>query len=318
MPRTAPARQRLHLAGGLPPRRSRPSFVPTTEVMSGSFTILTRGEGPQRLHQVLTVQTQAHADDHRHQAADVRHHAGTAPAAAADLTAAGRRAFRPRRGRHPRPGAVSPQTSGGTVPFAFVVRRGAATTRFDTAARHRSRRRSSLPPRRRLRGRFRDRPRVVNRRHHTATRGVGWGPHAHASRACRPSGRRARTAPELPDHRPARGSWAGANDVDKGTTSIQLPRSLPPTVNLTSSFAYYSPTWQPSADDFFRVGVVGPGKHAVFEERPAAMDAAATAAQSVDDRLRGPDDPASGSVADWVAGASTVEAGADSVVIIRR
>jgi hypothetical protein len=118
------------------------------------------------------------------------------------------------------------------------------------------------------------------------------------------------------------GSWAGANDVDKGTTSIQSPAIvLPPSGILSLSFAYYfAHLGNSSADDFFRVSVVGPGgSTAVFEERgSASMDAAAWAAQSVDvSAFAGQTIRIRFEAADN-AGASTVEAGADSVVIIRR
>jgi glucose/arabinose dehydrogenase len=120
----------------------------------------------------------------------------------------------------------------------------------------------------------------------------------------------------------AAGFWAGRNDVDKGTTSIQSPPiALPAFSSLTLGFAFYFAHFSnATADDFFRVSVVGPGgTTTVFEERGAAtVDAAAWVAQSVDlSAFAGQTVRIRFEAADN-ARPSLVEAGVDAVAIVGR
>ncbi|HEX6739489.1 MAG TPA: PQQ-dependent sugar dehydrogenase, partial [Vicinamibacteria bacterium] len=81
------------------------------------------------------------------------------------------------------------------------------------------------------------------------------------------------------------GASVGANDVDGGVTSIQSPAiTLPASGTATLSFGFYfAHLGNSSADDFFRVRIVGPGgTTTVFQELGSAtVDAAAWASQSV-------------------------------------
>jgi hypothetical protein len=81
------------------------------------------------------------------------------------------------------------------------------------------------------------------------------------------------------------GASVGANDVDGGVTSIQSPAiTVPASGAATLSFGFYfAHLGNSSADDFFRVRIVGPGgTTTVFQELGStAVDAAAWASRSV-------------------------------------
>ena len=120
----------------------------------------------------------------------------------------------------------------------------------------------------------------------------------------------------------AAGFWAGRNDLDNGTTSIESPAiTLPPSGTLTLSFAFYfSHLRNASSDDFFRASVVGPsGATAVFQELgtaqlvPAAwatrsVDISGFAGQTIRIRFEAADS----------GGSSLIEAGVDDVSIVAR
>jgi glucose/arabinose dehydrogenase len=117
------------------------------------------------------------------------------------------------------------------------------------------------------------------------------------------------------------GSYAGANDLDAGLTSIQSPAITLPTGSITINFRYYFSHSGSTAADFFRVRILG-GSGAlqtVFQETSSASnDAAAWISRSVNlsgyagqtIRIR--------FEANDVAGASYVEAGVDDVVVTRQ
>ena len=70
----------------------------------------------------------------------------------------------------------------------------------------------------------------------------------------------------------AAGSGVGSNDIDGGVTSVRSPNiALPSSGDITLSFSYYmAHTSNSSADDFFRVTVVGSSNSVVLEELGAA------------------------------------------------
>jgi phosphoesterase family protein len=118
------------------------------------------------------------------------------------------------------------------------------------------------------------------------------------------------------------GASAGANDVDGGVTSIQSPAiALPSGARLTLSFAFYlAHTNNATADDFFRVSIVGSGgTTAVFQELgTAANDAGAFATTSADiSRFAGQTIRILVEAADNVGG-SLLEAGIDDVRITQQ
>jgi len=119
----------------------------------------------------------------------------------------------------------------------------------------------------------------------------------------------------------AAGASAGANDIDGGVTSIQSPPiAIPAGGTVTLSFAFYfSHLNNSSADDFFRVQVVGATTQTVLQELgSAANDDAAWVTRSVDiSAFAGQSVRILISAADN-AGGSLVEAGVDDVVITRQ
>lgn len=121
---------------------------------------------------------------------------------------------------------------------------------------------------------------------------------------------------------PLAGSGVGDNDVDGGVTSIQSPAiALPTGGTLTLSLVYYfAHLNNSSADDFFRVRVVGPtGSTTVIEQLGSAttvaavfqkrlIDLSAFAGQTVHLVIEAAD----------LAGASLVEAAVDDLRITRQ
>lgn len=73
------------------------------------------------------------------------------------------------------------------------------------------------------------------------------------------------------------GSSVGSNDIDGGVTSIRSPDiSLPDTDGILLSFAYYFAHFDnATADDFFRVSVVGSSTSVLFEQLGTAQNRAA-------------------------------------------
>ena len=117
------------------------------------------------------------------------------------------------------------------------------------------------------------------------------------------------------------GAAAGDNDVDGGVTTIQSPVIAIPaggTVALSLAF-YFAHLNNATADDLFRVQVVGATTQTVIQELgTAANDAAAWTTQSVDiSAFAGQSIRIVITAADN-AGGSLVEAGVDDVVITRR
>jgi extracellular elastinolytic metalloproteinase len=118
------------------------------------------------------------------------------------------------------------------------------------------------------------------------------------------------------------GAAVGTNDVDGGVTTVRSPAiTLPATGTLILSFAsYFSHLDNSSADDFFRVGIVGTSRSAVlFQELgsptndPAAwvtrsFDITSFAGQTIRILFLAADN----------AGGSLVEAGVDTVTIVQR
>jgi subtilisin family serine protease len=119
----------------------------------------------------------------------------------------------------------------------------------------------------------------------------------------------------------AAGASAGVNDLDGGVTSIQSPPiTLPSTGTLTLSMSFYfAHLNNSSADDFFRVQIVGATTSVVIQEAgTAANDDAVFAARSVDiSAFAGQTVRILISAAD-LAGGSLVEAAVDDVRIERR
>jgi hypothetical protein len=119
----------------------------------------------------------------------------------------------------------------------------------------------------------------------------------------------------------AAGAAAGDNDIDGGVTSIQSPVIAIPaggTVTLSLAF-YFAHLNNSSADDLFRVQIIGAAAQTVLEELGSAVnDNAAWATRSVDiSAFAGQSVRILISAADN-AGGSLVEAGVDDVVITRQ
>jgi hypothetical protein len=117
------------------------------------------------------------------------------------------------------------------------------------------------------------------------------------------------------------GASAGANDVDGGITTIRSPAIAIPaggTVTLALKF-YFAHLNNSSADDFFRVKVVGTTTATVVQELgTAANDDAVFASRSVDiTAFAGQTVRIQIETAD-LAGGSLVEAAVDDVVITRQ
>jgi trimeric autotransporter adhesin len=117
------------------------------------------------------------------------------------------------------------------------------------------------------------------------------------------------------------GASAGVNDVDGGVTSIQSPPiALPATGTLTLSFArYFAHLNNSTADDFFRVRVVGTTTVTVLNIAGAATNVAATFATTTADisSFRGQTIRILIDVAD-AGTASLIEAAVDDVKITQQ
>jgi hypothetical protein len=117
------------------------------------------------------------------------------------------------------------------------------------------------------------------------------------------------------------GSWAGANDVDGGLTSIQSPAITLPAGSITLNFRYYFSHSGSTSADYFRVRILGGNGsvQTVFQETSTTSNDAAAwisrtvnlsgyAGQTIRIRFEAND----------VASASYVEAGVDDVVVTRQ
>jgi hypothetical protein len=117
------------------------------------------------------------------------------------------------------------------------------------------------------------------------------------------------------------GASAGVNDLDGGVTTIQSPAiAIPAGGTVTLSFSsYFAHGTNASADDFFRVQIVGATTATVFQQLGSATDVdAAFAARSVNiSQFAGQTVRIVISASDN-AGASLVEAAVDNVLIQRQ